>query len=165
MNGAHMANITFDDLKPIDIVVELDHGDRTLEIPLRTLTYAQWNRIGLSVPSPTAPSPGVDKNARPIFDYQDATYLAQLEAAGEERAYRRLLASLQLDVPGATEEEKLKNLRDGLDVNVVRQLNEVIGKFAFKGEARIKHRAETFHEGGVPPIEGDATPGDYKDPI
>lgn len=154
-----MASISFDDLRPIDIVVELTHGDRDIEIPLRSLTYSQWNAIGLSVPAPTPPVQGVDKNGRPLFDYNNPAYLIQLEQAGEERVYRRLLASLRIDIPGATEDEKVHALREGLDTNIVRQLNEVIGQFALKGEARIKHRAETFLEGGSAPAEGNAEAG------
>lgn len=160
-----MASLTFDDLRPVDIIAELQHGDRNLEIPLRTLTYAQWNQIGIDIPAATPPPMGVDKNNRPIFDYNNPQYIAQMEEVGQQRTYARLLASLRIEVPGTTKEEKIKSLRESLDANVVRQLLEVIGQFALKGEARVKHRAETFHEAGDTGTESFPTDGTFKDSV
>lgn len=136
--------LTFEDLAPIRIIVEVEHGGEILEIPLKTLTYAEWNKLGTDIPTPTPPISGVDKQGRPIFNNSDPTYITQVEQVAEQRVYARLLASLDMEVPGNTQQEKLDALRNKVDVNVMRQLVETISSFALKGEARVKHRAETF---------------------
>lgn len=141
--------LKFEDLAPIRVIVEIEHGGEILEIPLKTLTYAEWNRLGTDIPMPTPPERGVDKQGRPVFDHNNPDYLKRVEIVGEERIYNRLLASLDIPVPGETHEEKIQALKDMIDVSIMRQLIDTLSNFALKGEARIKHRAETFHPEGV----------------
>lgn len=136
------------DLAPDQIDAVLDYGDYDLVVPIRMLTLHEWNRIGFSVPAPTPPITGGDKRG-PIFDRNDPAYLRQLAEAEQERGYLRLLASIELPVEGDTQEEQLAALKATLGVNAALQLIRLLNNEAAKGEARIIHRAETFHAGGT----------------
>jgi hypothetical protein len=138
------------DLAPIDIIVEIDRpGGEIIAVPLRTLTYSDWLRLGLEIPNPTPPISGVDKSGQPIFDTRNLDYLRQLEDANIKRGLRRLLAALQIDVPGDTVGDQLAALEATLDSGVGRQLLGVLAQIAAKGEARIAHRAGTFQPAGA----------------
>lgn len=138
------------DLAPVAIRVEIERpGGDLLVVPLRTLTYSEWLRLGFEVPDPTPPISGVDKNGRPVFDTRHPDYLRAVEMATLQRGLRRLLAALQIDIPGDTAEQKLAALDASLDAGVARQLLGVLGRLAAKGEAHITARADTFRPGGT----------------
>lgn len=141
--------LSLDDLAPLNVRVEIEHGDRILTVPLKTLSYFEWVRLGYEVQSPVPPTMGVDKQGRPLLDTRDPTYLRQLDEAGMERGYIRLLAALDIPIPGDTREEKIAALKSRLDTNVVRQLQSILNQLASEGEARIVGRAETFHRDGI----------------
>jgi len=141
----------------VDVIIELPGGDEVL-IPMRSLSYHRYNAIRWSVPDPAPPVNGVDKNGRPVFDYHDATHLKRVADAGLERTYRLLLASLKLDIPGESDEEKLQYLRDEMDGAIVRQLMNVMEQIATKGSARIAARAGAF-PGGRNAGGGDTNAG------
>lgn len=139
---------SLDDLAPYNVEAEIYHAGRLITIPLHTLTYFEWVRLGYEVQNPVPPPMGVDKNSRPILNYNDPTYLRQVDEAMMERGYVRLLAAIGLPIRGDTPAEKLATLKATLDYNVVRQLNSVINSVVSEGEARIVGRADTFHRPG-----------------
>ena len=153
--------LSLDDLAPIAVRVEIEHGDRLLVVPLKTLSYFEWVRLGYEVPNPVPPTMGVDKQGRPILDTRDPSYLRALDEAALERGYVRLLAALDIPIPGATKAEQLAALKARLDTNVTRQLTAVLNQLASEGEARIMSRAETFHGDGTGDHAG--VPGDGLD--
>jgi hypothetical protein len=153
--------LSLDDLSPLKVRVEIEHGDRVVVVPLRTLPFFEWVRLGYEVANPVPPTMGVDKNGRPLLDTRDPGYLRALDEAGMERAYVRLLAALDIPIPGDTREEKLAALKAKLDTNVARQLNGVLNQMASEGEARIVARSETFLGDG--PGDPAGVPGERVD--
>jgi hypothetical protein len=139
---------SLDDLGTLDIHAEVEHGNQFIRIPMRTLTYFEWQEIGLQVPTPTPPIMGVNKQGSPQYDRNNPDYIATLQRAENERTYRRLARSLKIVVPGETDAEKADALKRTLDTNVTRQLVALLLKFAVEGEARIAARADTFHANG-----------------
>lgn len=136
------------DLEPLRVSAELElPGGDVLIVPLRLLTYAAWNRIGREVKNPSPPLSGVDANKRPIHDLNDPTYQNAIAEAGEERNYRRLLAALDIPIPGATVEDKVKALRETVDAGVMRKLMDFLGGVIVQGEAAISGRQ--FHDAGT----------------
>lgn len=135
---------SFDELAPtnVNVIVTLPEG-REVRVPLRTLTYWEIFQIEAKVPPPVPPVSHATKEG-PVFDYKAPAYLQALQLADIERSYRRVLAALRIDVPGATEDEKLATLKARLDAGVMRQLNQVLMSSAMTGEARIEARAATF---------------------
>lgn len=145
---------SFDDLAPAQIRVEIDHAGQTLIVPMRALTYFEWEREGAAVPVPVAPIHGVDKQGRPIQDMTNPEYLRQVADANTTRSMRRLLAALLLPIPGETVEARLAALREKLDYNLARQLLGVLVQQALEGEARIVSRSASFQRDGT----ADAAP-------
>ena len=140
---------SLDDLAPYHIEAEIYHAGRLLVIPLNTLTYFEWIRLGYEIPNPVPPPMGVDKNSRPILNYNDPGYLRQMDEAAMERGYVRLLAAIGLPIEGDTQAEKLARLKRVLDYNVVRQLNSILNSVVSEGEAKIVGRADTFQRPGA----------------
>lgn len=129
-----------------DVEARLEFADRVELVPMRTLSYGEFQRIGWQVRNPTPPISGVDGSRRPVFDYNDATYQQQMQEAERQRALRRLLAALNVEVPGATDDEKIAYLQ-GLDANYLRLLISVVGQLVTEGEARIEAKAAAFQQG------------------
>lgn len=146
-NKKHRAITTLADLQPrlVDVQIELD--DEIVVIPCKTLSYAEFQRLGYEVVDPSPPVSGAGPKG-PIYNYNDAAYLQARQQANDARLYRRLLAFVQIDVPGATVEEQIDALTNTLEVAVVRALVQVMSNMVTGGEARIADRAATFHSNG-----------------
>jgi hypothetical protein len=131
---------------PGDVDVTLEFDDHSESVPMRALSYAEFQRLGWLVPNPKPPISGVDGNRRPVFDFQDATYQRQAQEADNERAYRRLLASLRLNVPGNDDDEKIAYLKS-LDANRMALLLNVVGQLVTEGKAHVEAKAAGFQRG------------------
>lgn len=138
---------TLNDLAPVTVTVELERPDgQTVGVPLRLLTYSEWQRIGWEVPEPAPPVSGATREG-PVFNTSDPDYLRQRAEAQTERQYRRLLAALEIDIPGDTPAEQVAALRQTLDYGMARQLFAALGKLAGEGEGRVAARADSFRGG------------------
>lgn len=134
-------------LQPETVDVTMEFEDHIEVMPMKTLSYAEWQRIGWSVPNPVPPISGVDGNKRPIVNYDDPQFRIQVQQAELERAYRRVLASMVLSVPGGTEAEQLDYLK-ALDANRIRMLINAVSELAAGGGARISAKAQFPVDGG-----------------
>lgn len=136
---------SFDAFMPEDIDVRLEFDDHIEIVPMRTLSYGEFQRIGRDVPIPTPPIMGAGKNG-PIYDYNDAGYRQQVQDAEMQRTLRRLLASLRVPVPGGTVVEQVAVLQNS-DANRLRMLISAMVQLAAGGEASVESRAATFQQG------------------
>lgn len=127
---------------PVEVEVRLEFEDRVELVPMRTLSYAEFQRLGWEVPNPVPPVTGAGRNG-PITDPNDAGYRRALLEAEMKRAHKRLLASLLLEVPGATEDEKIAYLQT-LDANRLRLLVSIVGQLVTEGTAHIEAKAAAF---------------------
>ena len=123
----------------VDLVFEFDDHDELM--PMKTLSYGEWQRIGWSVPNPAPPISGVDSNKRPIFNLNDPKYQIEVQQANMERAYRRVLASMALTVPGDTEAEQIEFLK-GLDTDHLRIMINFVDEQAVRGRSRVGAKAQ-----------------------
>lgn len=123
----------------VDVTLEFE--DHIEVVPMKTLSYAEWQRIGWSVPNPIPPVSGVDSSKRPIFDLYSPQYIEASQRAELERAYKRLLASMALPVPGADEAEQIDYLKR-LDANRVRMLISAVNELAAGGRSHVSAKAQ-----------------------
>jgi hypothetical protein len=140
-----IAITSLDAFAPGDVDVTLEFEDHIETVPMRALSYAKFQSIGREVKNPLPPITGAGKTG-PIFDYKDADYLIAMQEAEITRSCKRLLASLRLDVPGKTDDEKIAYLQ-GLDVNRMALLMNVVSQLVTEGKAHVEARAATFHGG------------------
>jgi len=131
-----------------NVDIELTDGD-IIRIEMKTLSLKAWNAAGAEVPDPVAPMAGVDKFERPIYNYNDSGYLVAMNEAANRRAYRRLLVAIKIEVPGATDDERITWLEDELDFGVAHKLVEVMSDMASEVDARIANRAASFPANGT----------------
>lgn len=145
----HRAITALTDVDTVEINVEVEDNGEILTFPMRLLSHFEWMDIGLQVPHPKPPVMGADKQGRPIFDFNDAGHKANVDRAELERNYRRLAASLKIDIPGSTLAEQAEVLKTRLSFNVCRQLiGAMVGKAA-EGMWHVAERASTFHGNGT----------------
>lgn len=135
-------------LKPetVDLVFEYDDHDEVM--PMKTLSYGEWQRIGWSVPTPAPPISGVDGNKRPIVNYDDPQFRIQSQQAELERAYRRVLASMVLPVPGETEAEQVDFIKN-MDADRLRIMISFVNDQAVRGRSRVGVKAQFPDDGGT----------------
>lgn len=136
---------TLADLQPRDVEVEIERDNEVLVIPCRALSYAEFQRLGYEVVDPAPPASGATAKG-PIYNYNDPEYLAARQKAADERLYRRLLAFVQIDVPGDTVAEQIENLTNALELDVVKTLVAAMTRISTESEARVQNRATTFHK-------------------
>ena len=133
---------SLDALRPRRVMVEIERDGDVLVIPCRMLSYGEWQRLGYEVLDPEPPYLAGPKGK--LYDFNDPQYLMKKQQAQDERMYRRLLAFVQVDVPGETMPEKIAHLRDALEVGIVNKLTAAMMQVATEGRAQVDARAETF---------------------
>lgn len=107
---------SFKDLSARAFVFEFESPDgERLEVEMRALTPDELLDIDMAVSMPEAPitdfKTGDNGEITPVRDYQDKNYKRALSKAGQERMYRQILFAWQnADIPGETEEERLKEI-------------------------------------------------------
>lgn len=138
------------DVDTVAVVVEVEDNGEILTFPMRLLSHFEHLEIGYEVPNPAPPIMGINPTTRlPQPDRNDPTYLVNMQRAETERNYRRLAASLDIEIPGDTLAEKADALKRALNTNIMRQLLTTMISKAVEGEARIQDRAATFHRNGT----------------
>lgn len=133
---------SLDALRPRRVMVEIERDGDVLIIPCRMLSYGEWQRLGYEVLDPEPPYMAGPKGK--LYDFNNPEYLLKKQQAQDERMYRRLLAFVQIDVPGKDTAEKIAHLRDALEVGIVNKLTAAMMQVATEGRAQVEARAETF---------------------
>jgi hypothetical protein len=109
---------TLDDLSEIEIYITITRPDgQKVDVPLRAMTGEEVWKIRRTITWPKPPIKDFQKirgKVEPIYDEQNADYQAALEDANRLLSYRMMLGSLKIEIPGATEEERLANLMNRL---------------------------------------------------
>jgi hypothetical protein len=153
MDDTHAQHKTIASLNDVDTVtldVEVEDNGDILVFPMRLLTHFEHLEIGYEVPNPVPPIGSIHPTTKqPIPDRNDPTYQMNMQRAEAERNYRRLAASLNIDIPGSTLAEKADALKRSLNANIMRQLLTMMLSKVAEGEARIADRAATFHRNGT----------------
>ena len=127
----------------VDVTVEVD-DDTILVVPMRTLSFARWQAIGYSVPDPLPPILNAKADGTVTYDWNNADYRRALNDASNQRALRRLVEMIAIDIPGDNEAAKVAYL-EGLDNGVLAALVGAMGRLAQGGKHELKARAATFH--------------------
>jgi len=133
-----------DDFTTIDVVIDRPDGGE-LVVTVKTLSYKEWMDIERAVPMPAPPVNGADRSGRPIYNEQDATYQRAVADAHNERLYRRIIAALQMDVPGDTIEEQMEAIGQ-LDTQLVISLGNVLTAAHLASVGRVEERARSFRK-------------------
>lgn len=142
---------TLDDLSPtlLNVIIELEDGREAL-MRLKTLSSFRIAAIQATIALPAPPQSGFDKVAQPVYNYHDASYQ---NAYVEVQIKRNLLVLAHMiqepAIPGETEAEKLAWMEEHISPAIQDQLLRLIKVINSKGEARIYHRASTFHPNGT----------------
>lgn len=130
----------------VDLIAEIKTlTGITYNIPIRKIPLDEWNAVGKEVPGPDKTNyiKGASKDGKYIYDLENPKYLAEQEAAVEERAYRRLLACLRVDVPGRTLAKKIETLRQDMPADVLRALFGYVERLHVWRQP-VQARAESF---------------------
>ncbi len=147
---------TLGDLKRKDIDLRVDTkdddgNDISILLPIRTLSFFQIQQIRSSVVDPNPPIEQVSKTSdgivRPVYNYNDANYRAQMNLREIERMHRTLLAALRQDlfpIPGDTDDEKVEYLKSEIDASIVQAVIVQLNVLAGEARASIEARADTF---------------------
>lgn len=132
-----------------ELTIEIEMDDEVLVIPMKALTFKEWQEAQRSVPNPTPPPSRVGKNGEPIFDYNDPAYLTQMADATNKRMMLMLIRAIQIEIPGETEDQQIEFLR-GLEYGLLDKLAALMAEFNREVNAHINARADSFHPNGTP---------------
>lgn len=135
---------TLDDiaLAPVAVAVTRPDG-RQLEIVLQPLSSEALWQLRRRVTWPKPPVKDMTK-AGPVYDYGDEGYQRAVEDANREFSLRVLLAMLQLEIPGETEDERLEQLRRKLGGTVLAQLTEAAQRLNIVSPEELAAVAHSF---------------------
>jgi hypothetical protein len=129
----------------VNVELELPDGE-VVQIPIHTLTYAEWQRIEREVPQPPVPVLHGAKGSMP--DRNDPEYQKAMSLWNEQVMYRRVLAALEIEIEGATADEKVKNLQETISTPMMMGLIAALSQAHFANRAQVVARSKTFHNGG-----------------
>ena len=141
------------DLGPVTVDVPVERPDGSVVVvPLRTLTEDQMRAIRAEVVWPEPPIKEyqkIDGEVLPIYDRLDKGYLESDRRADAELSYRALLASLAIEVPGATEADQLAALRAGLGAYAFSILITAVNRINVISAEEIAAVARSFQRRGI----------------
>jgi len=157
----HPRYATLADLKrrEIDLRIEtVDENGEPLQLllPMKTLSFFQVETERAKVVNPMPPVENIQKDAsghpRPVYNYNDPGYQAQISIKNNERMHRVFLAALRQDVfpiPGDTDDEKLDFIKREFDASIIQAVMIQLNMLATEASAAIENRADTFHRNGT----------------
>jgi hypothetical protein len=142
MDIVKVANL--DDLVlPKDGTVDLLRGDAIFSLPIRALTGKEFEAISKAHNPPNAPkmwrpkTGGASGEMESYKNYDDPTYMAEVEQANEDKVKSYILTALVIDIPGSTIEERWDALSSKLlggewkaIWNAINELSNALGRVA-----------------------------------
>lgn len=134
-----------DDLEvaTINMVITLaDNSEVTL--PMKMIPRFKMLQLTASIPDPEPPLIDYGKGGVPIYNRNDATYLAGCEQASFKRNSILIAEMVLIELPGETLEQKAEYIRDKFDPLVTEQIVLALKLQQEKAKARIISRAATF---------------------
>ena len=150
---------SLDDLEISKVTIKLELGEDfpVYYIPTRILSLSEWLACGREIERPSPPGMG-SKNGT-IYDYNEPGYLQRLADYNEKVMYRRLLRALLIEVPGATDSEKVASLEKRLGAGTTQTLYSILTQYHSIRMAQVETRARSFHNGGDLAPESDGPAG------
>ena len=156
---------TLDDLGEFIFTAEIPRPDgRIVRVKMRALSDGKAWEIGKSVKWPKPPVTDYKKiegEALPVYDYQNENYLNTRREADRDLTRRTLAASLVLDIPGETLEEKAQALEKKLGQWAFGYLLSIVNKLVEIDQEAIERVARSFRSETVERVSGDAGDGPH----
>lgn len=162
--------ISLADLMPADVVLEIKQPrlNRVLQVPIKTLSWEEWDSIGREVKEPEIPYTALAEDEKTkLPNPQDKRYLEQLETARRDRLARRIFACLERggnDFPGATALEKYENLKQA-DWGMAEALIRGVLEANQIGRSELQTLAASFRNQPVSPDDDAYSDEDAMDTI
>ena len=128
----------------ITVVVTLA-DDADVSIPVRMIPQHRMMQLSASIPSAVPPLVDYAAGGKPVYNYNDNTFIANASEVAFKRNCLMLAEMIQMDIPGEALEDKAQYIREKFDPLVTEQLIGVINDRREKAKARVVTRAETFH--------------------
>lgn len=130
----------------VPVRVTLPYGD-AVELPLYTMTMAEWDKLGEAVPEPVPPFSHHNARGEEIRNIYDPAYQQARRKAEVERAYRRLTYALVKGgnhIEGALFEDQVRRVQEHLDLSIASALMQWQRMLMVEAQARSVALAERF---------------------
>jgi len=139
---------TLGDLECATITVIVTLADESeVTIPLRLLPQHRMMQLAATIPSAQPPLVNYASGGKPIYNYNDSAFVAEVNEIAFKRNCLMLAEMIQMNITGETVEDKAQYIREKFDPLVTEQLIGIVNDRREKAKARIITRAETFHVG------------------
>jgi len=154
---------SLDDLADVEVIVTLQRPDgRPVDVRLRALTQSEMTAIRRQIKWPEPPVKDFRKvgdEVIPLRNYEDPDYIKAVEDANNRLAGLIFVASLKLEVPGNTPEEKLEQVESRLGQWAAAQLLEATQKINIMSQEVIAGVARSFRSAGTYDTPGNDAAG------
>ncbi len=157
--------VSLDDLAEVSVLVEIARPDKTIiRVPMRSLPESEVFALRQKINWPKPPEKEFTKKG-PIYNYEDAGYLAALAESNRKQQYLVFLRSLKLEIPGATDDEKLAALENRLGNYAYLQLVRASNRLNVVTEEDFAALAATFRAAGADGAESGDTAAADPEPV
>ncbi len=151
---------SLDDLGDVIVTVTIRRPDnKRVDVELRALSEPEVTDIRHSIDWPDLPPvKDYDGKGNPIRNYDDKDYRKRVGDTNLLFAQKCLLAMIQIDIPGETESDKLKELKKKMGQYALSQLIRAIDKINNIEEKDIDNVVSSFRpaRNGHTPAHGAA---------
>jgi hypothetical protein len=149
---------SLDDLAEGPVAVTVRRADgRAVVVPMQPVTEDEVFRLRLSITWPKPPIKDLGKVngvVTPTYNFEDEGYLKAQREAGRRQTYLVLLRGLAIDVPGATDDEKIAALQSKLGNSMFTQLLAASNQLNTVDEGELAAVANSFRPGRTAGAEG-----------
>lgn len=131
----------------IQVVDDFGEQPRVYAFECKVLPYLEWERLAQGL----RPAPDVvgASERGPVFSTQTPKYLDDAEMALAKIRLRRVLHSLVVQPPGASEEEKMEYLSNRMRKGHIKALYNQLMQYQERSESHIGDLAARFHQNGA----------------
>lgn len=143
--------------EPVKVMVKRPDGKR-VAVMLRPLSEDEIWQLRKTVPRLKPPLKSIERIAgriQEIYDYDHEDYVKAVEESDRLFANKMLLASLLLDIPGETEEERLAALSKRLGKYAHSQLVAAVQRLNIISQKELADVSASFQFDGHPLASGN----------
>lgn len=138
---------SLEDLGEETVVVTIPKPNGALvSVVLRVLSEQDiWDiRHAMTWPKPPVDLQKVNGAVKRIPNYDDSAYLEAVRVADRDFSIKILMAALVLDIPGETEDERIKTLRKRMGQRTFNFLVDAVNKLTLVSEEEVQAMADSF---------------------
>lgn len=121
---------------------EIKRGDKTIKVPIRSITQEELDEINARCKIPSPPRVFVKEKKTWVDDPNNPEYLEKVEKINQRRSLLLTLAFIDMEIPGKDDDEKIANLVKKLPGDILTIMRDGMKLSNLMSDEELKEEAK-----------------------